>query len=91
MPAVDDLVETSTTNRPITAAEVQTMQGKGQVWVVYRGTQNISWAGCTPHPPQTQAALQAHHPVEMSLHDYAVLRDRYGEAILIVPPPTWEP
>jgi hypothetical protein len=28
--------------------------------------------------------------MQMSLHDYAVLRERYGEDMMIIPPPVWD-
>jgi hypothetical protein len=89
MPQITDLVETSTTSRPLTADEVAAAQGTGRVHVVYRGTRLVQWDGCERRPPQTQAAFQGHLAVEFSMADYATLHARYGDELIIVPPPLW--
>jgi hypothetical protein len=91
MPHVNDLIETSSTNRPLTPDDVAALRGQGTVWAVYRGTAIVSWVGCEQRPLPTQAAFQRHQAIEVSLADYATLSGRYGEDLVIVPPPVWEP
>lgn len=91
MPHVNDLIESSTTSPPLSPADVAALRGQGMVWAVYRGTALVSWIGCGQRPVPTQQAFQHHQAIELSLADYAILHARYGEDLVVVPPPVWEP
>jgi hypothetical protein len=89
MPQITDLVETSTTNRPLTADEVAARRGQGTVWAIYQGRGNVVWDGCTRRPTETQQLFQRGKPVDFSLADFATLYARHGDAVMVVPPPLW--
>jgi hypothetical protein len=95
VPAVPPLTADGPTGRLLTEEGVERMEGTGRQWCVYKSIQRINWAGCdlqgdTMEGRLARAAVQQHHAVELSQHDYALLCARHGkDAFWPVAPPVW--
>jgi hypothetical protein len=92
-PQVDDLSD-PVTERLLTKAEVDALRGTGMVWCRYRGNKLVNWGrykrGSYPRDNDfllMQRLFLGHHPVQLSLENYAIMREQCGADLEIVPQP----